>query len=229
MPGPPARFPAAHPLGWQAAHRTILPTEPDCGDRAPRRIVRTYDAQTSAQVSNECAPAGNRVDELLTVRVALAQLNTVVGDIAGNTRLIIEALERARDAGAALTVFPGAGPDRLSAGGPAAAAGVRPRQRTGAEEDRRPRHGGCGADRLRRLGRRLLQRRRGRRRRARAAGLPQAVPAELRRLRRGPLLPRRRRPARRRPVRPAGRPRHLRGHLVPGPRRQRSHRRRAST
>jgi NAD+ synthase (glutamine-hydrolysing) len=40
------------------------------------------------------------------VRVALAQLNTVVGDIAGNTRLALEALERARTAGADLTVFP---------------------------------------------------------------------------------------------------------------------------
>ena len=47
-----------------------------------------------------------RVDDILTVRVALAQLNTVVGDIAGNTRLVLEALERAREAGADLTVFP---------------------------------------------------------------------------------------------------------------------------
>jgi len=48
----------------------------------------------------------DRVDDFLTVRVALAQLNTVVGDIAGNTRLVIEALERARAASADLTVFP---------------------------------------------------------------------------------------------------------------------------
>ena len=40
------------------------------------------------------------------MRVALAQLNTVVGDIAGNTRLALEALARARAAGADLTVFP---------------------------------------------------------------------------------------------------------------------------
>jgi len=40
------------------------------------------------------------------VRVALAQLNTIVGDIPGNTRLILDALEQARAAGAALTVFP---------------------------------------------------------------------------------------------------------------------------
>jgi NAD+ synthase (glutamine-hydrolysing) len=45
------------------------------------------------------------VDSLI-VRVALAQLNTVVGDITGNTRLILEALDQARAAGAALTVFP---------------------------------------------------------------------------------------------------------------------------
>ncbi len=48
----------------------------------------------------------DRVDDFSPVRVALAQLNTVVGDIAGNTRLVIEALERARAAGADLTVFP---------------------------------------------------------------------------------------------------------------------------
>ncbi len=40
------------------------------------------------------------------MRVALAQLNTVVGDIAGNTGLVLEALERARTAGVDLTVFP---------------------------------------------------------------------------------------------------------------------------
>jgi NAD+ synthase (glutamine-hydrolysing) len=42
----------------------------------------------------------------LTVRVALAQLNTVVGDLTGNARLVTEALAHARDAGAQLTVFP---------------------------------------------------------------------------------------------------------------------------
>ncbi len=40
------------------------------------------------------------------MRVALAQLNTVVGDLTGNARLVTEALAHARDAGAQLTVFP---------------------------------------------------------------------------------------------------------------------------
>lgn len=40
------------------------------------------------------------------MRVALAQLNTVVGDITGNARLVTEALAHAREAGVQLTVFP---------------------------------------------------------------------------------------------------------------------------
>jgi len=40
------------------------------------------------------------------VRIALAQLNTVVGDIAGNTRMVRDALTRAEDEGAALLLVP---------------------------------------------------------------------------------------------------------------------------
>ncbi len=40
------------------------------------------------------------------MRIALAQINTTVGDIAGNARLIIDNASRARDAGAQLVVFP---------------------------------------------------------------------------------------------------------------------------
>jgi NAD+ synthase (glutamine-hydrolysing) len=40
------------------------------------------------------------------LRVALAQLNSVVGDIAGNARKLSESIARARDEGAALVVFP---------------------------------------------------------------------------------------------------------------------------
>ena len=39
-------------------------------------------------------------------RIALAQINTTVGDIAGNTRKILDSVARARAAGAALVVFP---------------------------------------------------------------------------------------------------------------------------
>src|SRR3954469_23347998 len=40
------------------------------------------------------------------MRIALAQMNSVVGDIAGNERRIVELLGRARDAGAQLVLFP---------------------------------------------------------------------------------------------------------------------------
>ena len=40
------------------------------------------------------------------MRIALAQLNTVVGDIAGNEQLILRGIEQARDAGAQLVLFP---------------------------------------------------------------------------------------------------------------------------
>ncbi len=40
------------------------------------------------------------------MRIALAQINPTVGDIAGNTRLILSFIERSKTAGAALVVFP---------------------------------------------------------------------------------------------------------------------------
>ena len=40
------------------------------------------------------------------LRVALAQMNPTVGDIAGNARKISEGIARARDEGAPLVVFP---------------------------------------------------------------------------------------------------------------------------
>jgi NAD+ synthase (glutamine-hydrolysing) len=45
-------------------------------------------------------------DEHRRLRVALAQVNTTVGDVEGNARLIREWIGRARDAGAQLVVFP---------------------------------------------------------------------------------------------------------------------------
>ena len=41
-----------------------------------------------------------------TLRIALAQLNPVVGDIAGNETMVLDALDRARAEGAQLVVFP---------------------------------------------------------------------------------------------------------------------------
>ena len=40
------------------------------------------------------------------MRLALAQLDTVVGDVPGNTALVVDAIREARDAGADLVVFP---------------------------------------------------------------------------------------------------------------------------
>jgi NAD+ synthase (glutamine-hydrolysing) len=40
------------------------------------------------------------------LRIALAQINTTVGDLAGNTQKIVACLEQARDVGAALVAFP---------------------------------------------------------------------------------------------------------------------------
>ena len=41
-----------------------------------------------------------------TLRVALAQINTAVGDLEGNSKKVVEYAERARDAGADLVAFP---------------------------------------------------------------------------------------------------------------------------
>ena len=40
------------------------------------------------------------------LRVALAQINTTIGDLDGNSALIIDALDRAREAGADIVAFP---------------------------------------------------------------------------------------------------------------------------
>ena len=45
-------------------------------------------------------------DEHRTLRLALAQVDTTVGDVAGNVRLAVDWIARARDAGAQLVVFP---------------------------------------------------------------------------------------------------------------------------
>ena len=152
----------------------------------------------------------------MVVRVALAQINTTVGDVWGNAEKAASALERATEAGAQLVALPeltitGYPPedllmrpsfikDNLRAleefagevpAGVVAAIGF-----VDLDADL---HNACAVD-LRRRG---------------PSPLPQAISAELRRLRREPLLPRRLgRPhpeVRRRPRRGE----HLRGHLVP--------------
>src|SRR5215212_6193710 len=44
--------------------------------------------------------------EASQLRLALAQIDPIVGDIDGNVRLIAESIERARDAGAQLILLP---------------------------------------------------------------------------------------------------------------------------
>lgn len=41
-----------------------------------------------------------------SLRIALAQIDTIVGDVAGNARMVREWAERARGEGASLVVFP---------------------------------------------------------------------------------------------------------------------------
>ena len=71
------------------------------------------------------------------MRLALAQINTVVGDLDGNRERILGRARRARAAGADLVLFPELAVTGLSARGPAAAAGLHPGGRALADADRR--------------------------------------------------------------------------------------------
>ena len=139
----------------------------------------------------DSGPGGvRRYREAVTVlRVALAQLNLVVGDLAGN----VATMRRRARAGGVGRRRPGglprAGGEQLSARGPAAEAPLHRRQPSGA---RRPRGRHPGLRRRRRLRRprRCGPLQRGGRVRARrgAGHLPEAAVAELLRLRRGAVL-----------------------------------------
>ena len=140
------------------------------------------------------------------LRVALAQINPTVGDLDGNAALIAEWIDRAREAGADLVVFP----ELCLPGYPAEDLYLKRHflaaNAAALERARRP----CGRDRragrLRRAGRRTRasgrptprgsspQLGRPARRRARSSRLPQEPAPQLRRLRRGPLLRARREP-----------------------------------
>ena len=146
-------------------------------------------------------PAKSAVLEFSTerrkpMRLALAQINSVVGDVDGNAARVVEWLDRARDANADLVLFPElvrhrATRPRTCSSAPASCA------RRGARS-RRSRRRLAAIDRARRRAaprHRPLQRLLRPRPRRGARRLPQALPAELRRLRRGPLLRPRQRPA----------------------------------
>ena len=150
------------------------------------------------------------------MRLALAQINAVVGDLAGNRERILAALADARSESAELVVFPelavtGYPPEDLLLRPPSSAqrSSQRARSRRRRRDRRARRHavgvrGGAG-ERMCRV------------RRGRAAGaLPEAAPPQLRRLRRGALLRAGHRRARAAARRPARRRDGLRGRLAAG-------------
>ena len=94
-----------------------------------------------------------------TLRVALAQIDTTVGDLKGNTAKIVEWIGRARDLGADIVALPELARDRLSARGPRAAALVHRGQPGGAGRGRARDEGHHGDRRVRGRERRHLQRR----------------------------------------------------------------------
>ena len=55
---------------------------------------------------NPTPAAHDRARAPRVVRIALAQVNPVVGDLPGNTKKVIEFIERARSQGAELVAFP---------------------------------------------------------------------------------------------------------------------------
>ena len=193
------------------------------------------------------------------LRVGLAQIDTRVGDLAGNADLVRDVDGEGRRRRRPSRRLPRDDPDRLSGRGPRAAGVLRARQRAGARRPRgrswpttasarspsssatwrTPRAAGPApvdhaADRRRPSRRRQpaprrpAQRRRAAVRRRGRRPLLQAAPAQLRRLRRGPLLRARHRAADRAAARRRRRADRLRGPLGRGRpvRRRRAGRRR---
>ena len=150
------------------------------------------------------------------MRLALAQMNTVVGDLDGNRAAILARLEEARAGGAELALFP----ELAVTGYPPEDLLLRPGFiRAAAESLRADRRRDEGRRRRRRLPpfrQGSLQRMRRLRGRRGEGRVPQAVPAELRRVRRGSLLRARTRARAARARRHARRLDHLRGHVATG-------------
>ena len=152
------------------------------------------------------APDGHRAQAqerrshlVTTLRIALAQIDPAIGDLAGNSAKIVLAAQRARDAGRAGGAVPRARDHRLRAArissiAPPSSTTSRPRSRSSRASCRRRGRARRGADaRDRRHRARRAQQHAGDHRRAGAADRAQAPAADLRRLRRGPLLRARRR------------------------------------
>jgi NAD+ synthase (glutamine-hydrolysing) len=68
----------------------------------PVAPARADDAGRNGKTGDESAA----VPDTATMRIGLAQINPIVGDIVGNTRMIIDRIAQARQAGASLVVFP---------------------------------------------------------------------------------------------------------------------------
>ena len=163
------------------------------------------------------------------MRLALVQMNSVVGDLDGNRQRILERLDEARSGGADLVLFPelavtGYPPEDLLLRPGFIRAAEASLHELAARGARRRR-----ARRLPPLRPRPLQRVRRLRGRRGQGRLPQAVPAQLRRLRRVPLLRAGRRPAPAAHRRDDRRPDRVRGRLAarPAGHRPRPRRRRA--
>ena len=160
------------------------------------------------------------------VRLALAQLNAVVGDLDGNRELIVDAIRDAHAAGADLVVFP----ELAVTGYPPEDLLLRPgfikAARASLDDIATRDRGDHGARRLPPLRARSRERLRDHLRRRDPRDLPQAVPPELRRLRRAPLLRRRPRPRLLRCGDVLVGPDDLRGHLAARPTGHRSRARR---
>ena len=154
--------------GDRARHRSRATSR---RSRTPRPSTRSRAALARYRFSTE--------RRKLTMRLALAQINTVVGDLDGNRALILARLDEARAAGADLVLFPELAVTGLPARGPAAAPGLRARRPGGRSTRSRPRRAGSprssasrrfDGDLVQRL--RRLRRRRGARRSTASSFLP---------------------------------------------------------
>ena len=107
--GPPPGPPWRRCGGSAFAHRRPLASAPSrrASRRRPaRRIVGRRTSLPRRPPATEARRAPHTVRERAPVRVALAQLNTVVGDIDGNADRVAAALADAGEAGADVTLVP---------------------------------------------------------------------------------------------------------------------------
>ena len=132
---------------------------PDPPIARPRRRPRRRERRRST-IGASVAP--RYADAMARIRVALAQLNTVVGDLDGNASRVLDALRRSRGRRAAdLVVFPELADHRYPPEDLAAEARLRRRQPRRRSKDRRAHRPMRGGRRLRRRGPRPVQRGRG--------------------------------------------------------------------